>query len=142
MPERRFPPPWTAEVTPNCFIVRDANDQALSYIYYESEPGRRSAAKLLSKDKERRIAAKYRAPGATEMSELLQFMIVAAFGALCFGCGYLTAFIVTRNLSFPKIPSGLDRIVRQNHRIIDSNVCDPARAWNVRGRHVQVAEPA
>jgi hypothetical protein len=22
---------------------------------------------------------------------------VAAFGALCFGCGYLTAFIVTRN---------------------------------------------
>jgi hypothetical protein len=24
MPARRFPPPWTAEVTPNCFIVRDA----------------------------------------------------------------------------------------------------------------------
>jgi hypothetical protein len=31
------------------------------------------------------------------MSELLQFIIVVAFGALCFGCGYLTAFIVTRN---------------------------------------------
>jgi hypothetical protein len=45
---RRFPPPWIAEVTPNCFIVRDANGQALSYIYYESEPGRRMAAKLLS----------------------------------------------------------------------------------------------
>jgi hypothetical protein len=28
---RRFPPPWTAEVTPNCFIVRDANGQALIY---------------------------------------------------------------------------------------------------------------
>jgi hypothetical protein len=27
----------------------------------------------------------------------LQFIIVAAFGALCFGCGLLTAFIVTRN---------------------------------------------
>ena len=52
------PPPWTAEVTPNCFIVRDANGQALSYIYYESEPGRRSAAKLLSEDEEWRIAAK------------------------------------------------------------------------------------
>ena len=39
-----MPPPWTAEVTPNYFIVRDANGQALSYIYYESEPGRRSAA--------------------------------------------------------------------------------------------------
>jgi endo-1,4-beta-D-glucanase Y len=54
---RRFPPPWTAEVTPNCFIVRDANGQALSYVYYESEPGRRSAAKLLSEDEARRIAA-------------------------------------------------------------------------------------
>ena len=43
---RRFPPPWTAEVTPNCFIVRDANGQTLSYVYYECEPGRRSAAKL------------------------------------------------------------------------------------------------
>jgi hypothetical protein len=57
MPARRFPPPWTAEVTPNCFIVRDANGQALSYVYYESEPGRRSAAKLLSEDEARRIAA-------------------------------------------------------------------------------------
>ena len=27
----------------------------------------------------------------------LQVLIVMAFGALCFGCGYLTAFIVTRN---------------------------------------------
>ena len=28
---------------------------------------------------------------------LLQALIVVAFGAFCFGCGYLTAFIVTRN---------------------------------------------
>jgi hypothetical protein len=27
---------------------------------------------------------------------LLQIVIVVAFGAFCFGCGYLTAFIVTR----------------------------------------------
>jgi hypothetical protein len=27
MPERRFSAPWTAELTPNCFIVRDANGQ-------------------------------------------------------------------------------------------------------------------
>jgi hypothetical protein len=32
------------------------------------------------------------------MSELLQFIIVIAFGGLCFGCGYLVAFIVTRTL--------------------------------------------
>jgi hypothetical protein len=37
--------------------VRDANGQALTYIHYESEPGRRSAAKLLGKDEARRIAA-------------------------------------------------------------------------------------
>ena len=54
---RRFPPPRTAELTPNYFIVRDANGQALSYVYYESEPGRRSAAKLLTKDEARQIAA-------------------------------------------------------------------------------------
>jgi hypothetical protein len=57
MTSRRFPPPWSAESTPNCFIVRDANGQALSYVYRESEPGRRSAAMLLSKDEARRIAA-------------------------------------------------------------------------------------
>jgi len=45
---RRFPPPWSAEVTPNCFIVRDADGQQLAYIYFEDEPGRRSAAKLLT----------------------------------------------------------------------------------------------
>jgi hypothetical protein len=34
----------------------------------------------------------------TIMSQLLlQVVIVVAFGAFCFGCGYLTAFIVTRN---------------------------------------------
>jgi hypothetical protein len=34
---------------PNCFIVRNANGQQVAYVYYESELGRRSAAKLLSK---------------------------------------------------------------------------------------------
>ena len=53
------PAPWTAEVTPNCFIARDANGQALSYVHYESELGRRSAAKLLSKDEARRIATNF-----------------------------------------------------------------------------------
>jgi len=35
---------------PHCYVVRDANGQQIAYIYYESEPGRRSAAKLLTKD--------------------------------------------------------------------------------------------
>jgi uncharacterized protein (UPF0254 family) len=37
--------------------VHDVNDQTLSYVYYESEPGRRAAAKLLSENEARRIAA-------------------------------------------------------------------------------------
>ena len=45
---RRFPPPWSVEETDACFIVRDANGQALAYVYFEEEPGRRSAAKLLT----------------------------------------------------------------------------------------------
>jgi len=35
----------------------DANGQQLAYVYYENEPGRRSAAKLLTKDEARRIAS-------------------------------------------------------------------------------------
>jgi hypothetical protein len=41
-PSRRFPPPWTAEQTDACFIVKDKNDQALAYVYFEDEPGRRA----------------------------------------------------------------------------------------------------
>ena len=57
MPSRRFSPPWSAELQPNHYVVRDANRQQIAYVYYESEPGRRSAAKLLTKDEARRIAA-------------------------------------------------------------------------------------
>jgi hypothetical protein len=48
---RRFPPPWIVdEANDACFIVRDKNGQALGYFYFEDEQGRRSAAKLLTRD--------------------------------------------------------------------------------------------
>jgi hypothetical protein len=53
--ERRFSPPWSVEEQSACFVVRDHNGQALSYVYFEEEPGRH-AAKLLTKDEARRIA--------------------------------------------------------------------------------------
>jgi len=37
--------------------VIDGAGQKLAYVYYENEPGRRSAAKLVTKDEARRIAA-------------------------------------------------------------------------------------
>jgi hypothetical protein len=58
-PPRRFPPPWTAEETAPCYIVRDANGQAPAFVYCEDEPGRRTTAKLLTRDEARRIAAKF-----------------------------------------------------------------------------------
>jgi hypothetical protein len=58
MTARRFPPPWTIEEhNAACFIVRDKNKQAFAYVYFEEEPGRRSAANLLTRDEARRIAA-------------------------------------------------------------------------------------
>jgi hypothetical protein len=56
MANRRFPPPWSAELRPN-HVVRDANGQQIAYIYYSNDPDRRLAAKLLTKDEARRIAA-------------------------------------------------------------------------------------
>ncbi len=63
---RRFPAPWSVQETDACFIVRDRSGQALAYVYYEEEPGRRAAAKLLTKDEARRIAA-----NITKLPELL-----------------------------------------------------------------------
>ena len=57
MPSRRFPPPWIVEETQRVLHRKDAAGQALGYFYFEDEPGRRAAAKLLTRDEARRIAA-------------------------------------------------------------------------------------
>jgi hypothetical protein len=53
---RRFPPPCSIVEHPESFAVTDATGQALAYIYFEDEAGRRQAMKRLTRDEARRIA--------------------------------------------------------------------------------------
>jgi hypothetical protein len=53
---RRFPSPWDIEeANASCFIVKDNNGRALAYVYFEQEPGRRTAANLLTREKRTRV---------------------------------------------------------------------------------------
>jgi hypothetical protein len=52
---RRFPAPWHADPIPGGYVVRDANGQALAYLY-SPEPTEALQAKMLTKDEARRIA--------------------------------------------------------------------------------------
>ena len=45
-----FPAALVVEELDVCFVVKDRDDQKLASVYFENEPGRRSAAKLFSKD--------------------------------------------------------------------------------------------
>ncbi len=72
MTEHRFPPPWTVEETPTCFIVRDANGQALNYTYYFTEElslggEQYDPLTMLTKDDARWIAL-----NVARLAELLQ----------------------------------------------------------------------
>jgi K+/H+ antiporter YhaU regulatory subunit KhtT len=55
-PPRRFPSPWRADTMPGGYVVRDANGQALAYIYSRDNEAEARQAKMLTKDEARRIA--------------------------------------------------------------------------------------
>ena len=67
MTARRFPAPWIVEEYRGIsYIVRDANKFPVAYVYFESEPGRRAAANLMTKDEARKVAA-----GIAKLPDLL-----------------------------------------------------------------------
>ena len=56
MTPRGFPPPWRADRIPGGYVVRDANCQALVYLYSRDSEAEAMQAKVLTKDEARRIA--------------------------------------------------------------------------------------
>jgi hypothetical protein len=54
---RRFQPPWHADKMPGGYVVRDANGQALAYVYGRLSLAEAMQAKTLTTDEARRIAA-------------------------------------------------------------------------------------
>jgi hypothetical protein len=53
---RRFPAPWRADKIAGGYVVRDANGQALAYLYSRDDRTEALQAKMLTKDEARRIA--------------------------------------------------------------------------------------
>jgi hypothetical protein len=53
---RRFPQPWHADPMPGGYVIRDANGQALAYLYSRDNEAEARQAKMLTKDEARRIA--------------------------------------------------------------------------------------
>jgi hypothetical protein len=66
MTSRRFPAPWHADPMPGGYVVRDANGQALAYLYSRDNEAEARQAKMLTKDEARRIAI-----NAARLPELL-----------------------------------------------------------------------
>ena len=53
---RRFPPPWRADKIPGGYVVRDANGQALAFLFSREDKTEALQAKELTADEARRIA--------------------------------------------------------------------------------------
>jgi hypothetical protein len=58
---RNFPPPWSAELQPNYYVVRDADGQQIAYVYYSNDPERRSTVRM----SQNKISGNDRLEGAT-----------------------------------------------------------------------------
>jgi hypothetical protein len=59
---RRLPTPWRVEKLPGGHVVRDANGQALAYVYSRATETDAMQAKVLTEDEARRVAANIARP--------------------------------------------------------------------------------
>jgi hypothetical protein len=59
MTTRRFPPPWSIDEHDECFIVHDADGQALGYFYFDEEQQSPAIDRRLTRDDARRMAANF-----------------------------------------------------------------------------------
>lgn len=55
-PRRRFPPPWRVVEVAAAFVVEDAAQTRLAYVYFDTRPEGSPNAQALSRDQARRIA--------------------------------------------------------------------------------------
>ena len=53
---RRFKPPWTAKRIPGGYVVKDATNQALAYVYARETKADADTAKVLTMDEAHRVA--------------------------------------------------------------------------------------
>jgi hypothetical protein len=56
MTNHRFPAPWRADKMPGGYVVRDANGQALVYVYSRDNEAEALQARVLTADEARRVA--------------------------------------------------------------------------------------
>ena len=54
---RKLPAPWSAERIPGGYVVKDANGQALAYVYARDTKANADIAKVLTMDEARRVAS-------------------------------------------------------------------------------------
>jgi hypothetical protein len=74
---RRFPAPWRAEKIAGGYVVRDANGQALAYLYSRENEAEARQAKMLTADEARRRSGRNPAVTIRALYDAARFLLYA-----------------------------------------------------------------